>query len=239
MDIKYYTLKEAAELLGMTKPGIRYHLKALDEPLKKNEKGQVLVSEEVLNRIREIIKAAESRSESRPESGNLLSESEPESTTQLSGISESKPESNGQIPESIPESERKVESEEKVITFTLTALRQQIEAKDVQLAEKDRQIAQLVEQLGTLTEALITAQRTIESSQRALEASQALHAATVKQLQAAQSVVPPTVQENDVQNTDHAETKEERRWFIPDDDEDPPLQKRKKRSFMDWLLGRD
>ena len=40
MDIKCYTLKEAAELLGMTKPGIRYHLKALGETIEKDEKGQ-------------------------------------------------------------------------------------------------------------------------------------------------------------------------------------------------------
>ena len=51
MDIKYYTLKEAAELLGMTKPGIRYHLKALGETIEKNEKGQIIVSESILQRI--------------------------------------------------------------------------------------------------------------------------------------------------------------------------------------------
>ena len=210
MDIKYYTLKEAADLLGMTKPGIRYHLKALDEPLKKNEKGQVLVSAEALNRIRENIKGAENGSESRPESsgqkpesGKLLSESGPESTTQFSGISESKPESR-------PESVRKVESAEEVITFTLTALRQHIEAKDVQLAEKDRQIAQLAEQLGTVTEALVTAQRTIESSQRALEASQALHAATVKQLQEAQSVSSPIIQEEESHSRSDQEKENEK-----------------------------
>lgn len=239
MDIKYYTLKEAAELLGMTKPGIRYHLKALGETIEKNEKGQIIISESILQRIRDNTKP-ESEVESKPESRKLLSESEPESDAELSEKSESKPESSARKPESRPESVRKVESTDEVVTFTLTALRQQIEAKDEQLAEKDRQIAQLVEQLGTVTEALVTAQRTIESSQRALEASQALHAATVKQLQAAQSVVSPTIQEEPQNPEEEQEKQEDRRWFIPDDDEeDPPLQKRKKRSLLDRLLGRD
>lgn len=246
MDIKYYTLKEAAELLGMTKPGIRYHLKALSETIEKDEKGQIIVPESILQRIRNNMKpeseveskpeSSTRKPESKPESRKLLSGNEPESDAELSEIPESKPESR-------PESVRKVESTDEVVTFTLTALRQQIEAKDEQLAEKDRQIAQLVEQLGTVTEALVTAQRTIESSQRALEASQALHAATVKQLQTAQTVVSSPIQEEGPQNTDQEEPKEkpeDRRWFIPDDDEvDPPLQKRKKRSLLDWLLGRD
>ena len=238
MDIKYYTLKEAAELLGMTKPGIRYHLKALGETIEKDKKGQIIVPESILQRIRDNMKP-----ESKPESGKLLSGNEPESDAELSEISESKPESSTQKPESRSESVRKVESADAVVTFTLTALQQQIETKDVQLAEKDRQIAHLVEQLGTVTEALVTAQRTIESSQRALEASQALHAATVKQLQAAQTVVPSPIQEEEPQNADREEPREkpeDRRWFIPDDDEeDPTLQKRKKRSFLDWLLGRN
>ena len=79
------------------------------------------------------------------------------------------------------------------------------------------------------------------AAQRTAEGSQALHAATVKQLQAAQPAVSTVTQENDAQNMDQGEKKEkseDRRWFIPDD-EDPPLQKRKKRSFLDWLLGRD
>ena len=71
MDIKYYTLKEAAELLGMTKPGIRYHLKALGETIEKNEKGQIIVSESILQRIRDNTKP-ESEVESKPESNRKV-----------------------------------------------------------------------------------------------------------------------------------------------------------------------
>lgn len=252
MDIKCYTLKEAAELLGMTKPGIRYHLKALAETIEKDDKGQIIVPESILQRIRDNMKP-ESKVESKPESGKLLSESEPESKP------ESKPESGKYFPESeeklpqkpesivesdqesgkyFPESDRKAESAEAV---ALEILREQIAIKDAQIAQlsaqlevKDRQIERKDEQLGKLTEALAAAQRTAEGSQ-------ALHAATVKQLQAAQPAVSTVTQENDAQNMDQGEKKEkseDRRWFIPDD-EDPPLQKRKKRSFLDWLLGRD
>lgn len=222
METKY-TLKQAAELLGMTKPGVRYHLKTMGETFEKDAKGQVVVSESVLQRIRDGMEP-ESVPESSLESRKLKPESAPERDVKLSGVSESEPEST-------PESERKVESDD-AITPTLSILREQLAVKDAQIAEKDRQIAQL-------TEALSTAQRTIESSQRALEASQALHAATVKQLQ--ESTVKPIIQDEPApeRKAPDEEEPEGRRWFIPDDedeDEDPPAKK--KRSFLDWLLGR-
>ena len=201
---KTYTLKEAAERIGLTKPGIRERMKRLNEPFAKDVKGRIVLTEDALRRLESDVKK----------------ESQPESEV----------ESRKYFPESEVESDRKVESAEAV---ALEVLREQITVKDAQ-------IASLTEQLASVTEALVTAQRTIESSQRALEASQALHAATVKQLQAAQSVVPPTIQEEPRNPEEEKEKPEERRWFIPDDDEeDPPLQKRKKRSLLDWLLGRD
>lgn len=219
---KTYTLKEAAERIGLTKPGIRERMKRLNEPFAKDVKGRIVLTEDALRRLESDVKK-ESQPESEVESGKYFPESEVESDRKLSGKSESKPESE-------VESDRKVESAEAV---ALEVLREQITVKDAQ-------IASLTEQLASVTEALVTAQRTIESLQRALEASQALHAATVKQLQAAQSVVPPTIQEEPRNPEEEKEKPEERRWFIPDDDEeDPPLQKRKKRSLLDWLLGRD
>ena len=215
---KTYTLKEAAERIGLTKPGIRERMKRLNEPFAKDVKGRIVLTEDALRRLESDVKK-ESQPESEVESRKYFPESEVESDRKLSGKSESK-----------PESDRKVESAEAI---ALEVLREQITVKDAQ-------IASLTEQLASVTEALVTAQRTIESSQRALEASQALHAATVKQLQAAQSVVPPTIQEEPRNPEEEKEKPEERRWFIPDDDEeDPPLQKRKKRSLLDWLLGRD
>ena len=237
---KTYTLKEAAERIGLTKPGIRERMKRLNEPFAKDVKGRIVLTEDALRRLESDVKK-ESQPESEVESGKYFPESEVESDRKLSGKSESKPESEVESdrklsgkseskPESEVESDRKVESAEAV---ALEVLREQITVKDAQ-------IASLTEQLASVTEALVTAQRTIESSQRALEASQALHAATVKQLQAAQSVVPPTIQEEPRNPEEEKEKPEEKRWFIPDDDEeDPPLQKRKKRSLLDWLLGRD
>ena len=233
---KTYTLKEAAERIGLTKPGIRERMKRLNEPFAKDVKGRIVLTEDALRRLESDVKK-ESQPESEVESGKYFPESEVESDRKLSGKSESKPESEVESDrklsgksESKPESDRKVESAEAI---ALEVLREQITVKDAQ-------IASLTEQLASVTEALVTAQRTIESSQRALEASQALHAATVKQLQAAQSVVPPIIQEEPRNPKEEKEKPEDGRWFIPDDDEeDPPLQKRKKRSLLDWLLGRD
>lgn len=166
METKHYTLKQAADLLGMTKPGVRYHLKAMGEAFEKDAKGQVVVSESVLQRIRDSMKP-ESTPESSLESGKSKSESVPESDVKLSGIPESVPESDGKNEK---EPEEKAESAEVV---ALEVLREQcarqgqeIERLNAKIEEKDRRIDELTDRL---TEALVKAQ--------------ILHAASAKMLQ--------------------------------------------------------
>ena len=48
-----HTLKEAAEILNMTKPGIRYRIMMLQIPLSKDAFGRITLSDEDLQCIRE------------------------------------------------------------------------------------------------------------------------------------------------------------------------------------------
>ena len=124
-----------------------------------------------------------------------------------------------------------VASEVPAVTLALVEmLREELKTKNAQIDELNKRLAEV-------TEALVTAQRTAEGSQ-------ALHAATMKQLQEQQSTVKPIIQEESAPEPERSVKEEEpegRRWFVPDDededeDEDPPVKK--KRSFLDWLLGR-
>ena len=48
-----HTLKEAAEILNMTKPGIRYRIMMLQIPLNKDAFGRITLSDDDLQCIRE------------------------------------------------------------------------------------------------------------------------------------------------------------------------------------------
>ena len=162
MEIKYYSIKEAAELLSMTKPGIRYRLKLLSIPLEKDAFGRVVLSEGALQWIRDG-KKPESEAES-GEKSEKVTESNPENTGKNEEAPESEAEKSGK-------NSKESESEGAAVVMALAALQRQLEVKDEQIKE-------LTEQLHTVTEALAAAQRT-------LEGSQALHAHTMQQLQAA------------------------------------------------------
>ena len=217
---KSYTLKEAADLLGLTKTGVMYHLRMMGGSINKDAKGRIIVTEDALSQIRETVESAKYKVQSakfaQSESDNFAQTLRQQNVAEMLQIQ-------------ISTKDREIAK----LHEEIAKLNELLTAKDDQIAEKDRQIERKDEQLESLTEALTAAQRTAEGSQ-------ALHAATVKQLQAAQSVVPPTIQEEPRNLEEEKEKPEERRWFIPDDDEeDPPLQKRKKRSLLNWLLGRD
>lgn len=163
---KSYTLKEAAELLGLTKAGVRFRLNALSIPLSRDGRGRIVVPDSVFQML-----CGGSKPESGPESEVESGKCFPESDVEFSKKTESKAESDRKA-------ESKVESAEAV---ALAVLREQI-------AVKDAQIASLTAQLSDVTEAL-------KSAQKALEGAQALHAATVKQLQEA-TTEPVTVDED-------------------------------------------
>ena len=225
---KSYTLKEAADLLGLTKTGVMYHLRMMGGSINKDAKGRIIVTEDALSQIRETVESAKYKVQS---ANFAQSESDNFAQSESDNFAQTLRQQN--VAEMLQIQIFTKDREIAKLHEEIAKLNELLTAKDDQIAEKDRQIERKDEQLGSLTEALTAAQRTAEGSQ-------ALHAATVKQLQAAQSVVPPTIQEEPRNLEEEKEKPEERRWFIPDDDEeDPPLQKRKKRSLLNWLLGRD
>lgn len=241
-----YTIKDAAELLGMTKPGIRYRLKKLGESLPRDEAGQIIITPEVLEKIRDTEKP-ESKAERRPErtveSEKELSGKKVERSGKISGKSED-------LPEKEAESFRKAESDASPVTLAL------VEMLRRDLDKKDAQIASLSAQLSDTTEAL-------KSAQTALTAAQALHAATEKRLQeleAKQNPVETIIQnapepvteqkKEDPENKPEEEAPkkeeqdDEKPRFIPDDEdededeEEEPPTRGKLQSFFAWLLGR-
>lgn len=159
-------MKEAAERLGMTKPGIRYRLKVLGITLEKDGFGRVELSEDVLQRIRD-----GKRPESVVESGEKK-EKEPESEPEKSG-------KNSEESEREPERTGKNEKEtESGVTAAL------VEMLREELRSKNAQIASLTAQNESLTEALKTAQRSLEQAQ-------ILHAKSVNLLPDAQTEPEP------------------------------------------------
>lgn len=162
---KTYTLKEAADLLGMTKPGIRYRLKVLGIPLEKDAFGRLELSEDALQWLRDGKKP-----ESVEESGEKQKkepEREAENTGKNSEESERIPESGGKNEK---EPEGKAESAEVVALEVLREQcmeqRREIERLNAKLEAKERRIDELTDRL---TEALAKAQ--------------ILHAASSKMLQ--------------------------------------------------------
>ena len=230
METKGYTLKQAADAIGVTKQTIRYHLQRMGETVQQDERGQTVISAEVFEKIREKVGSKEGVN-NKSFTGKESVKGEP--STGKEAVKRGVYTGKGVV------NEETSTGKETVLALAVAALREQLEAKDAQIAEKDRQIEQL-------TEALSTAQHTIESAQRSLEASQALHAATMKQLQEQQSIVVPIIQDEPAPEPERSVTEEEpeeKPRFIPDDeddedeDDDPPV--RKKRSFFGWLLGRE
>ena len=239
-----YTIKDAAELLGMTKPGIRYRLKKLGESLPRDEAGQIIITPEVLEKIRDTEKP-ESEVERRPErtveSEKELSGKKVERSGKISGKSED-------LQEKEVESFRKAESDASPVTLAL------VEMLRRDLEKKDAQIASLSAQLSDTTEAL-------KSAQTALTAAQALHAATEKRLQelevkqnpvetiiqnAAEPVSEQKKEDPENKPEEEAPKKEEqddeKPRFIPDDEdedeEEAPPTRGKQQSFFAWLFGR-
>lgn len=155
------TLKEAAEVLGLTKAGVAYHLRMMGVPFDKDEKGRIIITEDTLSQIREAVETAkrkvQSANSAQSETANLAETSRKLELTEIL-----------QTQISVKDSEIAKLHEE------IAKLHDQLSAKDAQIAEKDKQ-------LGNLTDALAAAQRTAEGSQ-------ALHAASVKMLQDA--IVP-------------------------------------------------
>lgn len=150
------TLKEAAEVLGLTKAGVMYHLRMMGVSADKDARGRIIITEDVISRIRDSMETAKRKVQStnlaQSDTANLAETSRKPKLTEIL-----------QTQISVKDSEIAKLHEE------IAKLNDQLSAKDAQIAEKDKQ-------LGNLTDALAAAQRTAEGSQ-------ALHAASVKMLQ--------------------------------------------------------
>ncbi len=156
-----YTIKEAAGILGMTKPGIRYRITALKIPLNKDAFGRITLSDDDLQWIREGKKP----------------ERDPESSEKQEKEPERKAENTEKEPEETGKNQKEPESN---VTAAL------VEMLRGELQEKDKQIENLSGELARMGERLDSAIQAWRDAQRDLAAAQALHAATVHQLQAAQ-----------------------------------------------------
>lgn len=96
-----------------------------------------------------------------------------------------------------------------------------LEALRHQLEEKDRQIEQLQAQLNKTTDALTATAQALASTQESLKAEQMLHAGTIRrELQAGTAA-------------DQSEPEQEQE--LPEQPEEP--QKKKKPSWLSWFLG--
>ena len=161
-----HTLKEAAEILNMTKPGIRYRIMMLQIPLNKDAFGRITLSDDDLQWIRDGKKP-----ESEVESGEKQEkepEREAENTGKNSEESERKPEETGK---------NEKEAESGVTAALVEMLREELRVKNAQ-------IESLTAQLSDTTEAL-------KSAQRSLEQAQILHAKSVNLLPDAQTEPEP------------------------------------------------
>lgn len=168
-----YTIKEAAGILGMTKPGIRYRITALKIPLNKDAFGRITLSDDDLQWIRDGKKP-----ESEVESGEKQEkepEREAENTGKNSEESERKPEETGK---------NEKEAESGVTAALVEMLREELRVKNAQ-------IESLTAQLSDTTEALKSAQRSLEQEQTSLKQAQILHAKSVNLLPDAQTEPEP------------------------------------------------
>lgn len=182
-----YTIKEAADALGVSKQAVRYHLKKIGGQFRKDERGIAVIPAEVFEEIRARIGGKE------VVNGDSFTGKQVVNEEAFTG---KKPEKSGNFTG---------KEEGSAIALTLEILRQQLATKDAQIAEKDRQIAQLSAQLSDTTEAL-------KAAQRAQEAAQALHAGTMAQLQEVTKNAPVEA-EPVAEDEDPEEAEQRRRGF--------------------------
>lgn len=187
-----HTLKEAAEILNMTKPGIRYRITVLKIPLDKDAFGRVTLSDDALQWIRDGKKP-----EREPESGEKKEkepERESENTGKNSAESERKPEETGK---------NQKEPESGVTAALVEMLREELRVKNAQ-------IESLTAQLSDTTEALKSAQRSLEQEQTSLKQAQILHAKSVNLLPDAQT--EPEEAETRMHTGEDAEPRKRTLW---------------------------
>lgn len=213
------TIKEAADLLGVTKMGVMYHLREMGDPLRKDERGRIVIDEDTVQRIRERIETAKRKDK-------------PANLAQSEGANFAK-------------TSRKLtgaDSMRELLVNQITVKDSEIEKLHNEIAKLNDQLCAKDEQLANVTEALRTAQESIR-------AAQALHAAAVKdllELKAAQTAQkqegeeeePPTVTVTDSEPEPEEEHKQEDQEQDKPEEQDKQKQEPPKRSFWARIFGR-
>lgn len=170
-----YTIKEAADALGVSKQAVRYHLKKIGGQFRKDERGIAVIPAEVFEEIRARIGGKE------VVNGDSFTGKQVVNEQPFTGKKPVKSE-NFTGKEVVNEEPFTGKQEGSAEAVALAVLREQI-------AVKDAQIASLTAQLEGVTEAL-------RAAQRSLEGAQALHAGTIQaQLQEAATDEPEPVDE--------------------------------------------
>lgn len=206
------TIKEAADLLAITKTGVVYHLRAMGDPLAKDERGRIVIDEDTVQRIRERIETAKRKDK-------------PANLAQSEGANFAK-------------TSRKLTGADSMRELLVN----QIAVKDNEIEKLHNEIAKLNDQLCAKDEQLANVIEALRTAQESTRAAQALHAAAVKdllELKAAQTEQkqdegeePPTVTVTDSEPEPEEEHKQE------DQEQDEQEQEPPKRSFWARIFGR-
>lgn len=227
-----YSLKEAADRLGISKNAIKYQTRAYPESMlyKDPATGKMVLTEEGFQELQKrqqvnlkkiILKTEEpivssGKTDNEPVEEPHRTSREPVATEEkpiTTGFSESK---NRQEPVGRTTEEPVVNHSDPALLLALDLLRQQLDEKQRQLEAKDQQIADL-------TQAIRTQADTIAEVQAALRDAQRLHAGTIqREIEAAATT-------QDQQPVDAA----------PVAGDTPPQDQDKKRKprWISWLFG--
>ena len=222
--MKSYSIRQAADALGVTKQSIRYHLKKSGVSLVKDDRGLNVIPEEVFEEIRGKIGSKETGKEA---ANNTPFTGKEKVNEELFPGKEGGNSGKFAGKEVVNDDSFTGKEVNDALLLTLSMLRDQI-------AVKDAQIASLTSQLSDVTEAL-------KSAQKALEGAQALHAATVHQLQEAKQEAATTRTEDVEAAPDDSSPSpsDDAGTRAPDpEDGNPVVPDPPKRSLWSRLFGR-
>lgn len=227
-----YSLKEAADRLGISKNAIKYHARSLpqDQLYKDPATGKMVLTEEGYQCLESHLNGSLKKIISKTEEPVVASErtskepvGEPHRTTEEPVKTEEKPITTGfnnsenqQEPVVKPIAEPPKNQSDTALLLALDLLRQQLDEKQRLLEAKDQQIADL-------TQAIRTQADTIAEVQAALRDAQRLHAGTI------QREIEAAANAQDQQPVD----------AVPVAGDTPPQDQDKKRKprWISWLFG--
>lgn len=195
-----YTIKQAADALGISKQAVRYHLKKIGGQFRKDERGIAVIPTEVFEEIRARVGGKE------VVNGDSLTGKQVVNESDFTG---KKPVKCGDFAgkEVVNDDLFTGKQEASAESVALAVLREQIENQqreidrlNAKLDEKERRIDELTDKLSA-----------------ALDKAQVLHAATVKQLQEATTGTDEPVTVDETQSSDPDEPEQRKKglfWWL-------------------------